>query len=321
MAAAGECSPAATRCCARRRARASPPASWTRPPSASSARRAPSPPSRATAASPARSAPRRTRWSCTASRAPTRCKRGDILSVDIGVVLDGWVADAAITHPIGNVTPVATAPARHHARVAVRRGRAVPARQPPGRRLARRADARRERRLRRDPLAGGPRNRPRHARGPADPQLRRARHRARAGGGHGARHRADGQRGRPPGADGLRQLGGLLRRTARWRPISSTRWPSRPTARASSPPGTSTPSERGTRSGRRLPARLTATLSGRRWSRLLGSAPSLFRYVPDHGAMKVRASVKPMCEKCKIIRRGGAVLVICQNPRHKQRQG
>ena len=39
------------------------------------------------------------------------------------------------------------------------------------------------------------------------------------------------------------------------------------------------------------------------------------------GAMKVRASVKPMCEKCKIIRRNGAVLVICQNPRHKQRQG
>jgi large subunit ribosomal protein L36 len=28
-----------------------------------------------------------------------------------------------------------------------------------------------------------------------------------------------------------------------------------------------------------------------------------------------------MCEKCKIIRRGGAVLVICQNPRHKQQQG
>jgi methionyl aminopeptidase len=34
--------------------------------------------------------------------------RGDVLSVDIGVVLDGWVADAAITHPIGNVTPIAT---------------------------------------------------------------------------------------------------------------------------------------------------------------------------------------------------------------------
>jgi large subunit ribosomal protein L36 len=37
--------------------------------------------------------------------------------------------------------------------------------------------------------------------------------------------------------------------------------------------------------------------------------------------LKVRASVKPMCEKCKIIRRRGAVLVICKNPRHKQRQG
>jgi len=28
-----------------------------------------------------------------------------------------------------------------------------------------------------------------------------------------------------------------------------------------------------------------------------------------------------MCEKCKIIRRHGNVLVICKNPRHKQRQG
>ncbi len=39
------------------------------------------------------------------------------------------------------------------------------------------------------------------------------------------------------------------------------------------------------------------------------------------GIMKVRPSVKPMCEKCKVIRRHGAVLVICQNKRHKQRQG
>jgi large subunit ribosomal protein L36 len=28
-----------------------------------------------------------------------------------------------------------------------------------------------------------------------------------------------------------------------------------------------------------------------------------------------------MCEKCKIIRRHRSVLVICSNPRHKQRQG
>ncbi|MFC1838797.1 50S ribosomal protein L36 [Thermodesulfobacteriota bacterium] len=37
--------------------------------------------------------------------------------------------------------------------------------------------------------------------------------------------------------------------------------------------------------------------------------------------MKVRASVKKMCIKCKIIRRKGVVRVICDNPRHKQRQG
>ena len=39
------------------------------------------------------------------------------------------------------------------------------------------------------------------------------------------------------------------------------------------------------------------------------------------GFMKVRPSVKPMCDKCRIIRRAGHVLVICPNPRHKQRQG
>jgi methionyl aminopeptidase len=36
-----------------------------------------------------------------------RLKRGDILSLDVGVVLGGWVADAAITVPIGPVTPIA----------------------------------------------------------------------------------------------------------------------------------------------------------------------------------------------------------------------
>lgn len=37
--------------------------------------------------------------------------------------------------------------------------------------------------------------------------------------------------------------------------------------------------------------------------------------------MKVRPSVKPMCEKCKIIKRKGVIRVICENPKHKQRQG
>jgi methionyl aminopeptidase len=38
---------------------------------------------------------------------PYKLVRGDILSIDIGVVLDGWVADAARTFPVGPVSPVA----------------------------------------------------------------------------------------------------------------------------------------------------------------------------------------------------------------------
>ncbi len=37
--------------------------------------------------------------------------------------------------------------------------------------------------------------------------------------------------------------------------------------------------------------------------------------------MKVRASVKKRCAKCKVIRRKGRVYVICENPKHKQKQG
>jgi large subunit ribosomal protein L36 len=37
--------------------------------------------------------------------------------------------------------------------------------------------------------------------------------------------------------------------------------------------------------------------------------------------MKVRSSVKPMCEKCKIVKRKGRITVICKVAKHKQRQG
>lgn len=37
--------------------------------------------------------------------------------------------------------------------------------------------------------------------------------------------------------------------------------------------------------------------------------------------MKVKASVKPICSDCKIIKRKGKIRVICKNPKHKQRQG
>lgn len=37
--------------------------------------------------------------------------------------------------------------------------------------------------------------------------------------------------------------------------------------------------------------------------------------------MKVQASVKKICDKCQIIKRKNRVMVICENPKHKQRQG
>jgi large subunit ribosomal protein L36 len=37
--------------------------------------------------------------------------------------------------------------------------------------------------------------------------------------------------------------------------------------------------------------------------------------------MKVKASIKKRCSSCRIIKRKGVVMVICKNPRHKQRQG
>lgn len=37
--------------------------------------------------------------------------------------------------------------------------------------------------------------------------------------------------------------------------------------------------------------------------------------------MKVKPSVKKICDSCQVVRRHGTVMVICSNPRHKQRQG
>ena len=38
---------------------------------------------------------------------PYEVKRGDIISIDVGVTYEGWVADAAITVPVGPVSPEA----------------------------------------------------------------------------------------------------------------------------------------------------------------------------------------------------------------------
>ena len=38
--------------------------------------------------------------------------------------------------------------------------------------------------------------------------------------------------------------------------------------------------------------------------------------------VKVRSSVKPICEHCKVVKRDGLTRIICKrNPKHKQRQG
>ncbi len=48
---------------------------------------------------------------------------------------------------------------------------------------------------------------------------------------------------------------------------------------------------------------------------------NFIRILPGDKVTKVRPSVKKMCDKCKVIKRKGKILVICDNPKHKQRQG
>ena len=48
----------------------------------------------------------------------------------------------------------------------------------------------------------------------------------------------------------------------------------------------------------------------------------LFSFVPSGAPVKVRTSVKPICEHCKVVKRDGVTRIICKrNPKHKQRQG
>jgi len=45
-------------------------------------------------------------------------------------------------------------------------------------------------------------------------------------------------------------------------------------------------------------------------------------HVPSESSVKVRSSVKPICEHCKVVKRAGVTRIICKrNPKHKQRQG
>ena len=207
------------------------------------------------------------------------------LSIDVGVMLDGWVADAAITLPVGNVTLGREQAAHHHRRPRCSPGssNAAPA---TGSATSRtRSSSASRRRLRGDPRAGRPRHRPRHARGSADPELRRARHRPAARGRHGAGDRADGQRRRPrscgSGSDNwsvYSQDGSLAAHFEHTVAITAegprilTPWHLEESAKGT-PATAAQPA-----SAARCYAALTATLSRvvRGRDRLLGSAPVLF---------------------------------------------
>ena len=185
-------------------------------------------PRRATRATPRRSASRRTRSSCTASPAAHVVAAGDVITIDVGVTVDGSIADSAYTFGVGEITDEAVR-LLTTAQRALRAGIAqAHARQPRRRHLERRPARRRGRRLRRRPQPRRARRRPLLPRGSAHPELRPARPRPQAGRGDDDRDRADDHRRGPRRARLARRLDDRHgRRLARAR-TSSTRWRSRP---------------------------------------------------------------------------------------------
>ena len=160
---------------------------------------------------------------------------GDILSVDVGVILDGFVADSAFTFAVGEISPDAErllegCQAALAAGIAqCRAGNRLvgclscdPGRDRGGGVLGR-------------PQPRRPRNRPRDARGPADPELRPAGPWAGAPARDDVRDRADDQRRRPRTCTCTTTSGRSRPWTARCRPTSSTPSRSPKTARKSSP--------------------------------------------------------------------------------------
>ena len=183
-----------------RSARASRRPSSTGSPRSSSATTAASRPRRATGATRRRSASRRTTMVVHGIPGDVRVQEGDLVSVDVGVTLDGFVADSAYT--FGGGRDRRPRPQRL-LEVARRRSRRGSSRRGVGNRVG---DIwpRRSRRWSRGAGFSVVRSLVGHGvgrrlpRGSADPELRRARPRAAALGGDDARDRAD-DHGRRPG--------------------------------------------------------------------------------------------------------------------------
>ena len=148
-----------------------------------------------------------------------KLNRGDIISVDIGVVKDGWVADAARTFAVGEINAVAAKlldvtegalfAAVEQCRVGNRLGDVSNAVQThvesQGLSIVK-------------SLVGHGIGRNMHEE-PQVPNFGAARQGHAARGGHGARRRADGQRRPPPGPHGRRRLGDLLAGRLARRPL------------------------------------------------------------------------------------------------------
>jgi methionine aminopeptidase len=101
-------------------------------------------------------------------------REGDIVSIDFGVVLNGFYGDAARTYAVGRISPDG---------------------EPAGGYFQFRPGGSGRRRILRRPGLRGTRNRKDAARGTTDPQLRNRRNRSEAHAGNGAGHRAHDQRG------------------------------------------------------------------------------------------------------------------------------
>ena len=125
---------------------------------------------------------------------------GDIVSIDCGAIIEGWHADAAITVPVGDVDDESQRLIDVTRRVARGRDRRRWSRRQPARRRRRRGRGRRRAR-RASPWCGSTSA---TASAPPCTKTRRSRTTGRAGrgmqlkDGHGARDRADGQRGHAP---------------------------------------------------------------------------------------------------------------------------
>ena len=157
-------------------------------------------------------------------------KDGDILSIDCGVILDGFYSDAAVTYAVGTPTPSVPG-ACSRPRLARRGDRAGCRGRPAGRYLCGGAGDLRGRGVWGGARVCRPRDRPGDARRSAGAELWAARQGAAAEGGDGAGDRADDQRGRARGKGAQGRLDGGDRGRQLLAPTSSTPSRSRKTAR------------------------------------------------------------------------------------------